>query len=92
MPYALREPKFYETQRLAYKAVALARRQGTLVQGPCDVCGASGAEAHHRWGYEAENALRVVWLCSRHHQAEHEDIRRTARAEYLRNYVSPETA
>lgn len=56
-------------QRVAYAAVARARRRGELQAQPCEVCGAPRGHAHHRWGYS--EPLRVAWLCASHHQMEH---------------------
>jgi hypothetical protein len=36
---------------------------------------------HHRNGYDLEHVLDVVWLCARHHQREHAEIRRAAKEE-----------
>jgi hypothetical protein len=64
-------PEQKEERRLAYNAVARARLDGSLVKQSCEVCGNVDTHAHHRWGYETENALRVAWLCHVHHSAEH---------------------
>lgn len=48
---------------LVYEAI----HKGKLLKLPCRVCGNSKVEAHHAWSYAEEDALRVVFLCKKHH-------------------------
>lgn len=52
----------------AHLAVETAKRRGLLKPGPCTVCGAARAEAHHP---DYRSPLKVVWLCRRHHRLIH---------------------
>ena len=58
-------------QAAAHRAVRRALRRGKLEQKPCLECGAEQTEAHHAFGYELRNRLRVEWLCRRHHRRVH---------------------
>lgn len=42
-------------------------KRGNVIRRPCEVCGNPDSEAHHYLGYDKENALKVRWLCKRHH-------------------------
>lgn len=56
----------------------VARLRGELVMSPCEVgtdC-FGRIHGHHRNGYL--NPLDVVWLCARHHNKEHAEMRRRA--------------
>jgi hypothetical protein len=53
---------------LAHAKVGKAIRQGRLTREPCEVCGASFAEAHHD---DYDKPLQVRWLCPEHHRAHH---------------------
>lgn len=55
----------------AYDKVKYALRRGYIKRNPCSVCGYKKSHAHHNSGYEGENALNVVWLCSVHHEQAH---------------------
>lgn len=55
----------------ARQAVKYAVMKGWLNREPCNVCGAERVHAHHPFGYDRENRLRVVWLCPKHHSAAH---------------------
>lgn len=52
--------------------VAKALREGKLVKQPCGVCGEAEVEAHHP---DYDKPLEVVWLCKKHHHAEHVRLR-----------------
>ena len=58
----------------AHAAVRVALRKGTLRRGQCEVCGSFLVDAHHD---DYAQPLLVRWLCRRHHQALHAEIRRT---------------
>ena len=50
-----------------HNAVSNALRNGTLVRGPCEVCG-DKAQAHHD---DYRKPLVVRWLCRKHHLQHH---------------------
>jgi hypothetical protein len=52
----------------ARKLVRQAIAWGELVRGPCEVCGDTRAQAHHR---DYSRPLDVEWLCRRHHTIRH---------------------
>jgi hypothetical protein len=56
---------------LARRRVAAAIASGNLLRARCAECGAVGTEAHHPFGYDGENALRVEFLCRTHHALRH---------------------
>ncbi len=60
-----------------------AIRNGEITPKPCYMCGISPAEAHHHKGYDKENWLNIVWLCSTHHNQEHELLRKMGLTQYL---------
>lgn len=41
---------------------------GRLIKKPCAICGSSRSQAHHP---DYSKPLDVVWLCAKHHAAEH---------------------
>lgn len=49
----------------AQRAVFVAKRNGSLEQKPCEVCGKRKSEAHHE---DYSKPLEVTWLCRKHHQ------------------------
>jgi hypothetical protein len=61
-------------KRAAHAAVRAAIKAGTLVRGPCEVCGRRRVQAHHD-DYAAPLAVR--WLCGEHHRAHHAESRLT---------------
>jgi hypothetical protein len=52
----------------ARTAVGNAIRAGSLVRGPCEVCGNAASEAHHD---DYSRPLDVRWLCRPHHLEHH---------------------
>lgn len=40
------------------------KRNGTLIQKPCMVCGNKKSEAHHE---DYTKPLKIKWLCKKHH-------------------------
>jgi len=64
-------------QYLAQKAVAKVSRAGRLLRPSyCQTCGKDcKPHGHHFAGYEAENALKVIWLCTRCHAQAHREMR-----------------
>lgn len=57
----------------ARQTVAALMRSGRIVRTPCEMCGAERVEAHHPFGYEGPNALRISWLCAHHHRLAHKE-------------------
>jgi hypothetical protein len=56
----------------ATSIVSGALRKGVLKRKPCAVCGKLKVQAHHP---DYDYPLRVVWLCRKHHSAEHVRMR-----------------
>jgi hypothetical protein len=54
--------------RWAHGATRGAVQRGLLEREPCQVCGDPKVDAHHP---DHTRPLEVVWLCRRHHKAEH---------------------
>lgn len=46
-------------------------KRGHITRGPCQVCAAEPAQAHHP---DYSDPRRVEWLCPEHHDAHHTDI------------------
>jgi hypothetical protein len=59
-----RRAKFPEKAR-AYGAVRYAVKSGKLVRGPCEICGKTQVQAHHK---DYSRPLDVQWLCFKHHR------------------------
>jgi hypothetical protein len=56
----------------AQAALRAAIKRGIVEPQPCVVCGDPKAEGHHR---DYDKPAEVVWLCRRHHRAEHRAMR-----------------
>lgn len=54
--------------RWAHMALASALKRGLIQRKPCEVCGEERVDGHHP---DYDRPMVVVWLCRRHHQAEH---------------------
>lgn len=65
--------KRHPEKNRAREAVAAAVRSGSLFRpASCSCCGENcKPEAHHNNGYEKDNWLDVVWLCTSCHGEEH---------------------
>jgi len=57
-----------EVKRSAQNIMALAIQRGKLNRKSCEVCGDANTDGHHR---DYLKPLEVVWLCRKHHKAEH---------------------
>ena len=55
-------------KRAAVTAVGNAIRDGRIARQPCEVCGATKAQAHHD---DYGKPLDVRWLCANHHTEWH---------------------
>ena len=64
----------------AHMAVRSAVRQGKLAKSTCEVCGCSDAHAHHD---DYSRPLDVIWLCKKHHEARHVELRRLGVGQYV---------
>lgn len=60
--------------RWAHLATASAIKKGILIREGCAVCGASQTDFHHDPRHY-DQPLRGIWLCRRHHVAEHRRLR-----------------
>ncbi len=58
----------------ARQTVAALIRNGRIVRGPCEICGADNSQAHHPFGYDGPNGLRISWLCAHHHRLAHKEM------------------
>lgn len=59
--------------RWAHLALASALRHGLVERQPCRDCGDPQTDGHHP---DYSRPADVVWLCRRHHVAEHARLRR----------------
>lgn len=59
----------------AHVALKSALRRGLVIQRPCEVCGDQHSEAHHP---DYSRPAHVMWLCRKHHKAEHRRLRAEA--------------
>lgn len=60
-------------KRAAHVATNNAIRDGRIIPQPCEVCGATKAQAHHD---DYSKPLDVRWLCTTHHAEHHKRLRR----------------
>lgn len=58
----------------AHVAVGNALKDGRIIRLPCLCCGNVKTEAHHS-SYAADMKLAVTWLCHKHHQQIHTEVR-----------------
>ena len=63
-------------KRKAHYAVANALRDKRLSRNPCEKCGDENSEAHHD---DYSKPLDVRWLCKKHHNDHHVEMRRFER-------------
>jgi hypothetical protein len=63
-----KSPELRALMSKAHSQVYLARKQGILDNGPCEVCGSPHVDGHHE---DYTKPLEVRWLCSRHHLRYH---------------------
>ena len=62
-------------KRRAQAILRAALRKGEVTRGCCEVCGSLRVDGHHD---DYSLPLQVTWLCRRHHQQRHADMRRAA--------------
>ncbi len=55
-------------KHFARQAVTQALKNGRLVREKCRVCSSEQSEAHHP---DYSKPLEIMWLCKKHHMAEH---------------------
>lgn len=60
-------PEKFRTHRI----VANEIRMGRLFKKPCKKCGSKKVQAHHS---DYSKPLKVMWLCSKHHQELHRKV------------------
>lgn len=73
---ALQYRQQYRVQCQAYNKVSTAVKCGKLIPLPCVKCGNVKVHAHHP---DYSKPLKVIWLCSLHHQELHRNLRRTTK-------------
>lgn len=56
------------TRYIAYKMVSNSIKNGSLINGKCEICGSVNVEAHHD---DYAKPLSVRWLCFKHHSELH---------------------
>jgi hypothetical protein len=76
--YAYSNPRItsehLKKQEHVYREIRKAIKDGILIRPEtCSLCSLvkKKIEGHHRWGYEKENLLRVVWVCRSCHDFYH---------------------
>lgn len=74
--YARRYRARHPEARLAHQAIQTAKRNGSLVKQPCEVCGSKNSHAHHD---DYAKPLEVRWLCHEHHMNHHQSAMLKAR-------------
>lgn len=80
--------KVYKAARLrrnpyedkARSAVVNAVKLGKFAKQPCQVCGELRVDFHHSNGYDKDSWFTGMWLCRKHHAAEHVRLRDIKRA------------
>jgi ribosomal protein S27AE len=65
--YRKNNPEKYK----AHNQVTISLRNGTLIQQPCEQCGAKRTHAHHD---DYTKPLKVRWLCPICHKQEHGEV------------------
>lgn len=68
--------KRYPQKRAVHIMVSNAIRDGRLIRGPCEMCGAEKVQAHHD---DYDKPLKVRWFCRSCHVAHHKAERETMR-------------
>ena len=68
--------KRHTLKSLAHSKVASAIKQNKLFRQPCEKCGDENSEAHHD---DYSKPLDVRWLCNKHHNDHHVEMRRFER-------------
>ena len=63
-------------KRKAHYAVSNALRDNRLTKKPCEKCGDQDSQAHHD---DYSKPLNVRWLCTKHHNEHHVEMRRLER-------------
>jgi hypothetical protein len=61
--------------RWAHICLASALRRGLIHRQPCRDCGELQVDGHH---HDYDRPMAVVWLCRRHHIAEHRRLKANA--------------
>lgn len=62
-------------KRRAQAVLRAALRKGEVKRGCCEFCGSLRVDGHHA---DYSLPLQVTWLCRKHHQKLHADLRRSA--------------
>ena len=66
-----KNPKKHKEKARAYGTIAYKVKIGEIIKQPCLVCKNTIVHAHHPYGYNGENKLKIIWLCPKHHQEIH---------------------
>ena len=65
----------YREDNKARRAVMYAVKTGKFLRESCRDCGSEKTDFHHTNGYDEPNYFVGVWLCRKHHAAEHVRLR-----------------
>lgn len=68
--------KRHKLKSLAHSKVASAIKRNQIFRQPCEKCGDENSEAHHD---DYSKPLAVRWLCKKHHNEHHVEMRRLER-------------
>lgn len=60
----------------AMQQLERAVKAGIVKKLPCSICGDINSEAHHP---NYQKALKVIWLCDKHHKEIHKNLRKAKR-------------
>lgn len=77
----------YPSRSQARTAIGNAIASGKLRRRPCLVTGEKQVQAHHAWGYEKENWLRVIWLTPAEHRKADRDPEYNAELIRIHDFV-----
>ena len=82
---------------IATAALNCALKKGDIIKTACQESGCNNPKvvAHHEYGYQRENWLKVIWYCQKHHIKNHVVKYRKIRNEliyklYLEDKILPE--
>lgn len=70
--YKKRMKDKYPDKHRARNILQGAVKHGRIIKKPCEVCGDSNSQGHHN---DYSKPLEVVWLCRKHHNKLHNDMK-----------------
>lgn len=69
--YSKRFKKKFPEKYRAHRLLQYHVKQGNIIKQPCSVCGDPKSFGHHT---DYSKPLEVIWLCRKHHRAEHGNL------------------